>query len=145
MPKTQSTVRVKDLAGVIADPTRGVVSLVGDNGGLSLINGEVVTSNLIPGTIAIETEHGVIRLPEDEHVTISEATPYTDQHEWLVQWSIDGYGSTPERAAARVWRDQFGRTSASNDDACFFTVSDAETHEVVSIDLSEFDFDELLD
>jgi hypothetical protein len=143
VPHTQSTVRVTDIPAIIADPDRGVISLVGDHGGLSLITGDVEDSGLVFGTLAFETEHGTVYLDPDAETTISEETPYEDQHEWLVSWTIDGYGSTPQEAAARTGRHQFGRTTAGPDDACVFQVTDSETKETVTVDLNELDLDRI--
>ena len=145
MPTKTSTVRVADIPAIVADPKRGIVSLVGDHGGHALITGDITLSSLMMGMIAIETEHGTVFLEPEAEVEISEEYPRDDQHEWLVTWSIDGNGSTPEQAAARVWRDIFGRTMAGDDDACVFFVKDSESNEVTTVDLSEFDFESLSD
>lgn len=141
MRRTQSTVRVADIPAIIADPERGIISLVGDHGGLSLITGDVSDSGLVFGTMAFETEHGTVYLDPEAETQISEEEPYDDQHEWFITWSIDGNGSTPEQAAARVWREVFGRTEANPDDACEFDVMDEETSKTVTVDLSKVDFD----
>ena len=133
----QSTVRVADIPSILENPARGIVSLVGNNGGLSLITGPAERFGLIMGALSIETEHGVVYLYLDETAEISEASPLPEDHEWEVAWKINGYGSSPEAAAAKVWRDVFGRTVAGTDDACIFTVIDVETGESVQIDLSE--------
>lgn len=145
MSRTQSTVRVADIPGIIADNDRGIISLVGDHGGIALITGALAASAVVFGALAIETEHGTIYLDENSDVTISEEFPRSDGHEWLVSWNIDSYGSSPERAAARVWFQSFGRTMAGNDDACSFTVTDTATGESVNVDLSEFDLESLID
>ena len=64
----------------------------------------------------------------------------------LVTWAIDDLDESrsPAEAAARVWRDCFGRTTANDEDACFFTVLDRTTGETTNVDLSEHDLDELL-
>ncbi|MEO3931376.1 hypothetical protein WMO79_00990 [Micrococcaceae bacterium Sec7.4] len=134
---TQSTVRVGDIPSIIDDPKRGIVSLVGGHGGLSQVTGPVSQSGLVMGLLSFETEHGVIYLDPDETTEISEALPLPETHEWEIAWEVDGYGSSPEEAAARVWRDIFGRTVAGTDDACVFTVTDAESGESVRVDLSE--------
>lgn len=72
MARTTSTVKVSEIPSIIADPNRGVVSLVGDHGGLSLIVGDVEPSDLVMGTIAFETEHGTVYLDPDSEARISE-------------------------------------------------------------------------
>ena len=139
MCRTQFSVRVADIPGIIADPNRGIISLVGGHGGLSLITGDVSESGVVFGALAFETEHGTVYLDPDQQTEISEEGPYDDQHEWFVSWSIDGNGSTPEQAAARVWREVFGRTDAGPDDACVFDVMDEETNKTVTVDLSKVD------
>jgi hypothetical protein len=133
----QTTVRVRDIPAIVGDPARGVVSLVGDHGGLSLITGPINRSGLVLGTLSIETEHGVVYLDPEEMQEISEERPYPETHDWTVSWTIDSTGCSPAEAAAKVWREQFGRTLAGTDDACVFTVTDAVSGESVSIDLSQ--------
>jgi hypothetical protein len=133
----QTTVRVSDIPAIIDDPSRGVVSLVGGHGGLSLITGPINRSGLVMGTLSIETEHGVVYLDPEEIQEISEEWPYPETHDWTVSWEIDSTGSTPQEAAAKVWREQFGRNLAGTDDACVFTVTDTASGEFVRIDLSE--------
>lgn len=133
----QSTVRVADIPSIIDDPTRGIVSLVGDHGGLSLITGPTHHSGLVMGTLSFETEHGVVYLDPDETTEISEEFPLSEDHPWVVSWTIDSNASTPEEAAAKIWRDVFGRGFAGTDDACTFTVTNVESGESVEIDLSE--------
>lgn len=133
----QSTVLVADIPDIIADPARGALSLVGDSGGLSLITGPVTRSGMVMGTLSIETEHGVIYLDPETVTQISEEATYSDDHPWEVSWKIDSNASTPEEAAAKVWRESFGRTVAGPDDACVFTVRDCLSGETVRIDLSE--------
>lgn len=145
MIRTQSTVAVADIPSIIADPKRGVVSLVGDHGGLALITGDIEASSLVLGSMVVETEHGTIYLDPELEAVISEEFPHDDQHEWLVSWEIDSNGSSPERAAAKVWLENFGRTMAGGEDACVFIVKDSETGDSVKVDLSNFDFDSLVD
>lgn len=135
---TQHTIPASELADMMADPARGIFSLVGGNGGLSLITGDISSSSLLFGALSVETEHGTIYVAPDETLVVSEALPYGSEHEWLVSWEIDSYGATPKTAAMRVWRETFGRTIASHDDACVFTVTDSETKTVHRIDLSEY-------
>lgn len=144
MATTQIPVRVADIADIVAAPERGVISLVGDHGGLSLITGEIVRSSMMMGTIAFETEHGTVYLDPEAEVMISEETPVDEHHEWLVEWSIDGHGPSPEAAAARVWTQIFGRTVAGDDDACFFTVTDPKTGKSAEVDLKDHDLDALV-
>lgn len=72
MARTQHTITVSELPAVVLDPGRGLISLVGEHGGLSLITGDIEHSNLMRGTLAIETEHGVVHLEPDQEVRISE-------------------------------------------------------------------------
>lgn len=137
MPTNTLTVPVADLAEIVGDPTRGIISLVGGHGGLALIVGDIEASSLMMGSLAVETEHGTIYLDPDGDVQISETTPYPDEHEWLVEWCIDGYGATPEAAARAVWRDVFGRTSATDEEACVFWVTDPTTGQRTKVDLSD--------
>lgn len=132
-----SNVFVRDIPAVIENPERGVISLVGDHGGLSLITGPIGPSSLVTGTLSIETEHGVVYLDPDEQTEISEALPLSEDHPWVVSWTIDSNASSPEEAAAKIWREVFGRTLAGTDDACTFTVIDVTTGESVEVDLSE--------
>lgn len=134
---TQSTVRVGDIPAIIDDPDRGIVSFVGDQGGLSQITGSVSQPGLVMGTLAFETEHGVVYLEPDEETEISEAFPPSGEHPWVVSWTVDSDAPSAEEAAAQVWRDFFGRSVAGPDDACSFTVTDAATGQSVEVDLSE--------
>jgi len=144
MNTSQFPVRVSDIAGIVEDSNRGVISLVGDHGGLSLITGEIASSSLMTGMIALETEHGTVYLDPEVEVTISEETQHDEHHEWLVEWNINSCGPTPQVAAARAWAQNFGRTVAGEDDACVFTVKDPDTLNSVTIDLSDYDLDQLL-
>lgn len=69
MTAQQRTVSVSEIPELVEDAG---ISIVGDHGGLSLITGEVEESSLVPGTLSIETEHGVLYLPEDHQQTICE-------------------------------------------------------------------------
>lgn len=133
----QSTVRTGDIPSIIEDPERGIVSLVGDHGGLSQITGPTHQSGLVMGTLSFETEHGVVYLDPDENTEISEEFPLSEDHPWVVSWTIDSSASTPEEAAAKIWRDVFGRDFAGTEDACSFTVTDVESRESFEVDLSE--------
>ncbi|MFJ2662521.1 hypothetical protein [Arthrobacter koreensis] len=134
---TRSRVLVSDIPKILEDPARGVISLVGDQGGLSLITGPAQGTGFMAGLMSIETEHGVVYLDADAVQQISEEVTYTEDHPWEVSWQIDSTGSSPEEAAAKIWRDIFGRTAVTPDDACVFTVRDAATGESVRVDLSE--------
>jgi hypothetical protein len=72
MARTQHTVSVSDLTPIVEDPERGIISLVGDHGGLSLITGDIDPSAIVFGTLAVETEHGTVYLDRDAEITISE-------------------------------------------------------------------------
>lgn len=133
----QSTVRVAGIPSIVEDPARGIVSLVGSNGGLSQITGWIEESGVVMGSLSIETEHGTVYLDPNETTQISEAFPLSEDHPWVVSWTIDSNASSPEEAAAKIWREVFGRTVAGADDACTFTVTNVENGESVEIDLSE--------
>ena len=132
----QSTVLVADIPGLLADPARGAISLVGDHGGLSLITGPATGTGFLSGLMSIETEHGVVYLDPETAAQISEEATYSEDHPWDVSWTIDSTGSTPEEAAAKIWREVFGRTEAGPDDACFFTVTDVVAGGSTRVDLS---------
>lgn len=74
------------------------------------------------------------------------ASPPTPPGRYLVRWEIDdaSEASSPEQAAARVWRNVFKRTTASSDDACVFSVLDSTIGGVTTVDLAELDLDSLL-
>jgi hypothetical protein len=145
MNVTQSTVLVSDIPAIVADPNRGIVSLVGDRGGLSRITGDLSESAVVLGALAVETEHGTIYLDPESETRISEEIPLDAGHEWVIAWSVDACGSSPEHAAATVWRETFGRDTAGSEDACTFTVTDPETGQAVDVDLSEFDLGSLIE
>lgn len=65
-------VPAQDLGELVADPSRGVFYLHGSSGGLSFITGEVVVSNVVPGTLSVETEHGTTYLDLDSEVEVVE-------------------------------------------------------------------------
>lgn len=151
MARITSSIRAEELASIVDDPARGIVSLVGDNGGLSLITGEIKSSALVHGNIVVLTEHGNLYLDPESWLNISEDTGdgagdgEQSEREWLVSWSIDSEATTPERAAAKVWFDTFGRTAAAADDACVFTVHDPQSNQTHEIDLSDYDLSSLSD
>jgi hypothetical protein len=70
--RTRSTVTVAELPAIVADETRGIISIVGTNGGLSRIAGYIEDSNVVFGALSIKTEHGTIYLDPDSTVEISE-------------------------------------------------------------------------
>lgn len=72
MARIQYRVQPDALQSVIDDPERGVLSLAGNHGGLSLITGEVYESNVVQGMLAIETEHGTVYVDRDNEITVSE-------------------------------------------------------------------------
>lgn len=79
MTRTQHHIQITQLPEIVDDLRRGIISLVGDMGGLSQITGEVYPSNVIPGTLAIETEHGTIYRGADSNTLISEEhEPYPE-------------------------------------------------------------------
>lgn len=63
------TVRVKDLDG-----SEGY-ALVGDQGGITNITGEVYDSSVIPGCKAIEVEHGTLYVDNDEEIGVLDSWP----------------------------------------------------------------------
>lgn len=69
---TTHSVLVADIPAIIDDPQRGIISLVGNNGGLSFITGQIDESGLVMGALAIETEHGTLYIDPDEQILISE-------------------------------------------------------------------------
>ena len=72
MARTRSTVTVAELPAIVADENRGIISIVGTNGGLSRIAGYIEDSSVVFGALSIETEHGTIYLDPDSTVGISE-------------------------------------------------------------------------
>ncbi|MDP9903158.1 hypothetical protein [Arthrobacter bambusae] len=69
--------------------------------------------------------------------------PFQTDGPYRVTWSIDGdEDSSPARAAANAWTQNFNRGAAQPcpDDACVFTVTDSKTGRSVDIDLSEEEF-----
>ena len=56
---------------------------------------------------------------------------------YRLMWVIDVEGETPTAAAQEVWEDVFGRSFASPDDACVFSVTDMATGTITEVDLSE--------
>lgn len=75
-----------DIPGIVNDPARGIVSIVGDHGGFALITGPQHVSGLMMGTMSIETEHGVLYLDPDTEVEISEEWP-DENREPASSWS----------------------------------------------------------
>lgn len=72
MSSARFTTTVAQLPTFVNDTSRGIISLVGDHGGLALITGPISESSLVPETLSIETEHGVIYLEPSEEITIQE-------------------------------------------------------------------------
>lgn len=60
------------LREAVEDSTRGVFYLHGDDGGLSLITGEVRASSSMPGLLSVETEHGTTYLDLGSDVEVVE-------------------------------------------------------------------------
>lgn len=54
-----------------------------------------------------------------------------------VKWEINSDKSDPVEAARQVWRENFNRGEPGPDDACVFTVTDSQTGNTVTVDLSE--------
>lgn len=71
MARTLHTIPAADLPTAVADPQAGVFSLAGDSGGSSLITGEIYPSNISPGLLVIETEHGSIYRDLTTTITIT--------------------------------------------------------------------------
>lgn len=73
--EVESTVPVADLPGIVTDPNRGVISLIGDHGNPSLITGYLRESSLVKWTLSVETEHGTVYLDlESTQRILEEAT-----------------------------------------------------------------------
>jgi hypothetical protein len=80
---------------------------------------------------------GSVRLTNNtgfSRVDLAGATP----RDRLVRWEINTADDwvDPFEAAARVWRDNFGRTEANPDDACVFTVVETDGTQT-TVDLSD--------
>lgn len=118
MTRIASTVKVGEIPSIVDDPRRGVVSLVGDHGGLSLITGGIQISNLIPGSLSFETEHGVVFLDPDQEVGISEELGRPLRlghlvvvHDLLAGFLAKGFGWTAgEDADGQTALDELTRT-----------------------------------
>lgn len=99
------TVKVSEIQSIIDDPEEGIVSLVGDDEGRSLITGEIYRSSVVTGALAVEIEHGTVYLDPDGDQRIliqdSEATSL-DPLVAAVSEAIAGRGSVE---AARLIRD----------------------------------------
>lgn len=54
------------------DSLDGIGALVGSQGGLSVIEGDIENSSAIPGCIRIETEHGTIYADKDSFLDLAE-------------------------------------------------------------------------
>lgn len=66
----RSTVLAEDLVGIVADPHRGPISIVEEDGTLTLVTGEAFLSAVTPGTITVETERGFLRIDAGASVRI---------------------------------------------------------------------------
>lgn len=77
MANTTRTIPGSKLAALMDSHDRGTISLLGDDGGLSLITGEISPSGLVMGTLSIETEHGTVYLDPDGDIRINEETGST--------------------------------------------------------------------
>lgn len=51
------------------------LAFLGDQGGVSLITGEVAPSGLVPGTVSVETEHGTLYLDAEGEVEVIPSAP----------------------------------------------------------------------
>lgn len=98
-----------------------------------------------PENVAIRFANGATVTFDATGTPVSTPRTFADDHEWHVAWNIDGYGSSPEQAAAKTWVELFGRTVAGDEDACVFTVTDPGTNKSVTVDLSKFDLETLID
>lgn len=67
--------------------------------------------------------------------------PEASGNDWRVAWECDSGESTPIKAAADMWVNNFNRTHAAADDSCVFTVTDPRTGQSATIDLSDYGFD----
>lgn len=65
------TIPARDLSDAVLNGSHGPLSLVGDHGGLSLIVGAVVESNLVPSSLSVETEHGTTYLDLYSNVEVA--------------------------------------------------------------------------
>lgn len=73
MKEEIKTATPSEIAWIAADPGRGIVRLIGECGGHSLITGAITESSMVPGTFSVETEHGTLYLPSEEAVEFTEA------------------------------------------------------------------------
>lgn len=72
MTRRIRTVTASDIAQLVDDPDHGTISLVGSEGGTALIVGEIYDSNVQPGLLVIETEHGSVYLDPEAETQIQE-------------------------------------------------------------------------
>lgn len=63
-------VRVSELADTV-ECDSGVLALVGDHGGISLIAGDIEDSSMFPGMVTVLTEHGALYLDADAEVMVA--------------------------------------------------------------------------
>lgn len=66
---TYHTIPVEDLATFV-DNEDGGVYLIGDSGNPAHITGEIYEASLVPGTIGIEIEHGVVHISAEDDIEI---------------------------------------------------------------------------
>lgn len=65
-----TTTTAAQLPDLCADPTMRCVSLLSATGNLAQITGSVETSSVMPGAMAVETEHGTIYLDTEEELRV---------------------------------------------------------------------------
>lgn len=66
------TVAVAALAEAVA-LAESPLALLGDQGGVSLITGDIIPSGLVHGTVSVETEHGTVYLDAEGEVEVAPA------------------------------------------------------------------------
>ncbi|MFJ2662512.1 hypothetical protein [Arthrobacter koreensis] len=66
------TVPASDIPAITGDPARGVIRLVGERGGLSMIMTPAQSEGFIEAVIRIETEHGVLYLTPETTTVLRE-------------------------------------------------------------------------
>ena len=79
-----------DTAKVAAKDLQPGWFIVGDQGGLACITGEVYKSATMRGSTAVEIEHGTLYLDEDEPVTVAHKLPELPETD-----EVNGGGVTP--------------------------------------------------
>lgn len=65
--------------------------------------------------------------------------------QWALAWTIDEEANSAAKAAVGIWQDSFcrGTSQPSADESCVFIVTDRNTNESVSVDLSDAQFEHL--